>query len=85
MSNGEGRQDGRALAARVVGHDVSHLQTMNQKHFIALTVTAFIGLMCVLLVAVKSLAARWQSHRFNDPSGHERARKTVGPKRNRGD
>ena len=55
MSNGEGRQDGRALAARVVGHDVSHLQTMNQKHFIALSVTAFIGLMCVLLVAVSIL------------------------------
>ncbi len=54
MSNGEGRQ-GRALAARVVGHDVSHLQTMNQKHFIALTVTAFIGLMCVLSVAVSIL------------------------------
>jgi hypothetical protein len=28
---------------------------MNQKHFIALIATAFIGLMCVLLVAVSIL------------------------------
>ena len=38
-----------------MGHDAFHLHTMNQKHFIALSVTAFIGLMCVLLVAVSIL------------------------------